>query len=256
MENNECKTTCASGQYRVSSGSLTPLRCVFSWAYYYEWNATSGLKRCVQSCDDKLHFIGSDNMCGPSCESKRYSKSRGNRLCAESCSDYQASYPIESDGNAVYTYCADKCPDDQSYYLPNKTCIVSCPIDYNYVYSKSCLDSCDQSQYYYDNADMKGYYTCSSTRCPTYAVEPQGKHCVSRCPADRPYLDPQRGVWECKDRCLSKLYSTDSRLDNQYVCQTTCLYYLEPNVSVESHQCVRECYDISDSFVNNKTREC
>ena len=190
LDGSECKKTCQSGQYTLNPGNSTKLICQSSWSYYYEWNATSKLKRCVRQCDKDEYFVETDRLCGPSCKSKLYNVQNKTRVCIDSCSSYRVNYSIASDNNTNYTHCTDKCPDEQSYYLPNKTCVVSCPPDYNYIYSKQCRNNCSNSGYYRDDKDKDGYYTCTSS-CYPYVVEAQGNHCMDKCPGDKPYLDGQ-----------------------------------------------------------------
>ena len=77
-------------------------------------------------------------MCGSKCESKRFTEPNGTKICADSCQYYEVNYTVASDNNSVYIKCVNSCPNDTHYYTPNKTCMSSCPIEYNYVYQDKC----------------------------------------------------------------------------------------------------------------------
>ena len=106
LDGSECKKTCQSGQYTLNPGNSTKLICQSSWSYYYEWNATSKLKRCVRQCDNSDYYINEvTHICEKTCESEMYITSGQTKLCISNCNNYTLLGQTSN-----YTQCVSTCP--------------------------------------------------------------------------------------------------------------------------------------------------
>ena len=111
-------------------------------------------------------------------------------------------------------------------------CVSKCDTNHSFLNGTKCVAHCP----YY--TDANGVSSCV-TQCPVgyffLSIDNTTKHCVSTCPAEKPYVDKDKS---CKVTCPSKLYALTN---GTLMCIDKCSLKKHLNATSKTSQCVASC---------------
>lgn len=203
---------------------------------------------CVLECPMSHPFLVSNNCEGP-CFT-------GNATCVKGCPD-DHPFIFETPRS---THCLEYCLNYTYEDKENKICRLKCPTEKQFLFNKTCLESCPESHPFIET--LTSYYntiTICSEYCPQDTMMDEG-YCVTACPDGR-YEFNNTCVRECPESHPLKYptvrkKSTTGRA--KYTCVDSCNiktnFYISNDLKYKNH-CVRSCPPESNFAFNGSCVE-
>ncbi|CAL6087312.1 Conserved_hypothetical protein [Hexamita inflata] len=267
-----CYDSCGdSAQNKIQviiSGSET--QCVSLCPPSHPFMAANGGLECIQTCPNLFYsLVGNVRKCLDSCylnaSVEVLFSVPSHQLCIGACGDQQM---FLRDSGSIGT-CVEVCPLTKNYYDSNRECQAECvPKVYRIDGAqKQCMASCSPpyNRIVVDNDYQQCNLYCTGltpyTKLDNVCVSlcPVGTYlhdliCKLLCPSTMKYALFQSGHHICSTTCPSKIFSSQSGVQNLF-CQDSCL---SPNlfrneVSSGYTQCINQC---GAGEYQHSTREC
>ena len=242
-EDKICRSSCPKGYKAIIEGDGQNLfECVKNCdSEHYEDINKYCIKNCTKSYSGNNYYNSIEKVCLPSCDNTLY-YTEGYE-CVSSCSE----------GKFIDDRtCRDICPDEKRYFVPIYThgevnmqpnvCLYKCPENYTFIKIETkdskqfynCIGSCD---YYINRTDSSECVDSCTDSNKYYELDKYGrKSCLSKCPDDAPY-------YVSKDDEGNDINANIVCLKN---CPENTYKEVNSNECVKLKQCSSEAVDYED----------